>query len=186
MCLCGEYNSISSKTFLINARVDASPFSWEEISNILTGMRRRRCRFNSWIEPIQSTSILPCLKKERKEEGNQQESNKLSYLSTHPSHYYSFFRKNRDDLSKNLFFYFFLSFSFPQNSIARIGKNWPGGRGEKAASANVRARVRRVFHSWLIAARRNKIGSSRWRQVIGAGIDASLVKPGCISPSKRG
>lgn len=109
MCLCGEYNSISSKTFLINARVDASPFSWEEISNILTGMRRRRCRFNSWIEPIQSTSILPCLKKERKEEGNQQESNKLSYLSTHPSHYYSFFRKNRDDLSKNLFFYFFLS-----------------------------------------------------------------------------
>lgn len=176
MCLCGEYNSISSKTFLINARVDASPFSWEEISNILTGMRRRRCRFNSWIEPIQSTSILPCLKKERKEEGNQQESNKLSYLSTHPSHYYSFFRK----------IYSSISFSFPQNSIARIGKNWPEGRGEKATSANVRARVRRVFHSWLIAARRNKIGSSRWRQVIGAGIDASLVKPGCISPSKRG
>lgn len=103
MCLCGEYNSISSKTFLINARVDASPFSWEEISNILTGMRRRRYRFNSWIEPIQSTSILPCLKKERKEEGNQQESNKLSYLSTHPSHYYSFFRKIYSSIS------FFLS-----------------------------------------------------------------------------
>lgn len=28
--------------------------------------------------------------------------------------------------------------------------------------------------------------SSGWQQVIGARIDAKLVKPGCVSPSKRG
>lgn len=87
-CLCGEYNSISSKTFLINAQVDASPFSWEEISNILTGMRRMY-RFNS---PSRSTSFLAKKEKEK----NQ----RVDELSTLPTVTRVLFGKNRRIISR--------------------------------------------------------------------------------------
>lgn len=177
-CLCGEYNSISSKTFLINAQVDASPFSWEEISNILTGMRRM-FQLSVPIERIQSTSFLA-----KKEKEKNQRVDELSYLPTVTR---VIFGKNRRIISRfeNLSFELYLSF-FLSRPIARTDKIGEKRKTSEGGNGRQRARVRRVSHSRLIAARRNKIGSSRWQQVIGAGIDAKLVKPGCVSPSKRG
>lgn len=106
-CLCGEYNSISSKTFLINAQVDASPFSWEEISNILTGMRRMY-RFNSpdRTDPIDFLSG-------QKRKGEEPTSRRVF----HPSHCYSryLWKKSTDNLAIRKFVFrtlsFFLSFT---------------------------------------------------------------------------
>lgn len=178
-CLCGEYNSISSKTFLINAQVDASPFSWEEISNILTGMRRMY-RFNS---PSRNRTDPIDFLSGQKRKGEEPTSRR----AFHPSHCYSryLWKKSADNLAIRKFVFRTLSF-FLSRPIARTDKIGEKRKTSEGGNGRQRARVRRVSHSRLIAARRNKIGSSRWQQVIGAGIDAKLVKPGCVSPSKRG
>lgn len=131
------------------------------------------------IERIQSTSFLAKKEKEK----NQ----RVDELSTLPTVTHLIFGKNRRIISRfeNWSFELYLSF-FLSRPIARTDKIGEKRKTSEGGNGRQRARVRRVSHSRLIAARRNKIGSSRWQQVIGAGIDAKLVKPGCVSPSKRG
>lgn len=131
------------------------------------------------IERIQSTSFLA-----KKEKEKNQRVDELSYL---PTVTHLIFGKNRRIISRfeNWSFELYLSF-FLSRPIARTDKIGEKRKTSEGGNGRQRARVRRVSHSRLIAARRNKIGSSRWQQVIGAGIDAKLVKPGCVSPSKRG
>lgn len=131
------------------------------------------------IERIQSTSFLA-----KKEKEKNQRVDELSYLPTVTR---VIFGKNRRIISRfeNSSFELYLSF-FLSRPIARTDKIGEKRKTSEGGNGRQRARVRRVSHSRLIAARRNKIGSSRWQQVIGAGIDAKLVKPGCVSPSKRG
>lgn len=131
------------------------------------------------IERIQSTSFLAKKEKEK----NQ----RVDEFSTLPTVTHLIFGKNRRIISRfeNLSFELYLSF-FLSRPIARTDKIGEKRKTSEGGNGRQRARVRRVSHSRLIAARRNKIGSSRWQQVIGAGIDAKLVKPGCVSPSKRG
>lgn len=131
------------------------------------------------IERIQSTSFLA-----KKEKEKNQRVDELSYLPTVTR---VLFGKNRRIISRfeNSSFELYLSF-FLSRPIARTDKIGEKRKTSEGGNGRQRARVRRVSHSRLIAARRNKIGSSRWQQVIGAGIDAKLVKPGCVSPSKRG
>lgn len=131
------------------------------------------------IERIQSTSFLAKKEKEK----NQ----RVDELSTLPTVTHLIFGKNRRIISRfeNWSFELYLSF-FLSRPIARTDKIGEKRKTFEGGNGRQRARVRRVSHSRLIAARRNKIGSSRWQQVIGAGIDAKLVKPGCVSPSKRG
>lgn len=131
------------------------------------------------IERIQSTSFLA-----KKEKEKNQRVDELSYLPTVTR---VIFGKNRRIISRfeNWSFELYLSF-FLSRPIARTDKIGEKRKTSEGGNGRQRARVRRVSHSRLIAARRNKIGSSRWQQVIGAGIDAKLVKPGCVSPSKWG
>lgn len=131
------------------------------------------------IERIQSTSFLAKKEKEK----NQ----RVDEFSTLPTVTRVIFGKNRRIISRfeNWSFELYLSF-FLSRPIARTNKIGEKRKTSEGGNGRQRARVRRVSHSRLIAARRNKIGSSRWQQVIGAGIDAKLVKPGCVSPSKRG
>lgn len=131
------------------------------------------------IERIQSTSFLAKKEKEK----NQ----RVDEFSTLPTVTHLIFGKNRRIISRfeNWSFELYLSF-FLSRPIARTDKIGEKRKTSEGGNGRQRARVRRVSHSRLIAARRNKIGSSRWQQVIGAGIDAKLVKPGCVSPSKRG
>lgn len=131
------------------------------------------------IERIQSTSFLAKKEKEK----NQ----RVDEFSTLPTVTHLIFGKNRRIISRfeNSSFELYLSF-FLSRPIARTDKIGEKRKTSEGGNGRQRARVRRVSHSRLIAARRNKIGSSRWQQVIGAGIDAKLVKPGCVSPSKRG
>lgn len=133
------------------------------------------------IERIQSTSFLAKKEKEK----NQ----RVDEFSTLPTVTRVIFGKNRRIISRfeNWSFELCRSLSFfLSRPIARTDKIGEKRKTSEGGNGRQRARVRRVSHSRLIAARRNKIGSSRWQQVIGAGIDAKLVKPGCVSPSKRG
>lgn len=97
------------------------------------------------------------------------------------SHYYSYYSSKCFDAFRFPKFILLFKFLFLQSDCTRI-KYW---REKRRIRGNVRTRAAAISQ-FAIAARRNKIGSSRWRQVIGARIDAKLVKPGCILPSKRG
>lgn len=138
---------------------------------------RRMCRSHSSLLTPRLDQ-LPFWFKKKKKRNKKTKSQTFSFLPTIIIIYYS---SKCFDAFRFPKFILLFKFLFLQSDCTRI-KYW---REKRRIRGNVRTRAAAISQ-FAIAARRNKIGSSRWRQVIGARIDAKLVKPGCILPSKRG